>query len=465
MASKSKNHVGEVELQFLTLPKELKIAIFKEFKVGVKPRGRPNLLQQMVKQGLPVDRVLVEMIYRMIVEGHSLDDIVKWLKRKHGFETVKSSIFNLIGQLKRKGLWNPLEEIATTQVRRKIRIYYEDREGNFYSDIDYVQSYIERKKHVMKRRVLYRHLSNLTEIVNFLRKLPHEWTEEDITRFLNHKYEYYKKLIREKVEKAKRGENGKTFYRTLSEKDMDDRARENVRDYLTTMRVFLQWIGRGDLAEKFSHREWKREYTVTDFLTVEEFIKLMKSDELTDLDKFIIKLHITVGCREGTGTETRSGLWGLQWSKINWDEKTIDVFESKTKGGVLWKGVYLELFFPNFIEELKYWYNRRIKDSDYILESLGVKKEYVRIKLARKIRKILGRYYRMHYNRKTHAVWLIQSDVPLELIAGKPSQAFFGVGWEDLNTLMKHYGAFAREKLMRELAKVHSTLTPLLTVR
>jgi hypothetical protein len=64
----------------------------------------------------------------------------------------------------------------------------------------------------------------------------------------------------------------------------------------------------------------------------------------------------------------------------------------------------------------------------------------------------------MHFNRKTHAIWLIEADVALEVIAGKPESAFFGVGWEDVQVLLQHYGTFTRQKIMRELAKVQQTV-------
>lgn len=221
-------------------------------------------------------------------------------------------------------------------------------------------------------------------------------------------------------------------------------------------------LRRADLAERFPHTEWKREYTLVDYLSVEEFNKVMESEELTDLEKFVLKLHVTLGCREGH--HGKYGLLGLQWSKVDWQQASIDVYESKTKGGVVWKGCYLNLFFPNFIEEMKYWYERRVNNSDYIIESLtGFTHERARewlLRISKKVGRIIGRPFRPHFLRKTHAVWLIEADVPLELIAGKPSQAFFGVGWEDVAVLLQHYGAFTRQKIQRELAKVQQVIVP-----
>jgi len=452
----SKKTTGEVELKVLELPKEIKQEIEQVFKLKSRSAGRPNLLQLLSKAGYAPEKVALELVYLKYVENRSFDDLVSYISRKYKQEVAKSTVFNFFKQLEQAGLQTKILEYAQAKVKRKVKIWYIDDKGELRSDVDYIQSYIDRNKHTKKRRVLEQHLKNLEEIVNTIGKLPHEWSEEDISAFLNRKYEYYLQVIRQKV-----AQNAKGFYAKLSEKEQDDRARENVRKYLTTIRVFLDWIGRRDLSERFSHTEWKREYTITDWISVEEFNKIMSSPLLSDLEKFILKLHVTVGCREGR--YGKYGLNGLQWSKIDWERKTIDVYESKTKGGTVWKGVYLELFFPNFMEELRYWHERRVNDSDYILESLigsnGKVFDFLQ-KTVRKVEHIIGRHYRLHFNRKTHAVWLIEADVPLELIAGKPSQAFFGVGWEDLNTLMKHYGAFAKEKLERELQKVRTILTP-----
>jgi integrase len=457
MSKNNKKTVGEIEIESFELPEPLKEKIKQVFKLnGERSAGRPNLLQMVAKNGHDPYRFVLEIVYRRMVMQESLEAVTEFANRKYKLDTVKTSIFYLFKQLEQSGLLNEIVE-ASQKVKRKVRLYYEEN-GEFKSDVDYIAQWIERNKHVKKPHVLRSHLRRLEYIVNALGgKLPHEWTEQDVTFILNNLYEYYKKGI---IERAKK--NAKGFYAKLSEKELDDRARENVRRYLTTARVFLKWIGRADLAERFPHTEWKREYTLVDYLSVEEFNKVMESPELDDLEKFILKLHVTLGCREGH--HGKYGLMGLQWSKVDWNAATIDVYESKTKGGVIWKGCYLNLFFPNFISEMRYWYEHRVKDSDYIIESLtGYSHERARewlLGISRKVSKIIGRPFRPHFLRKTHAVWLIEADVPLELIAGKPSQAFFGVGWEDVAVLLQHYGAFTRQKIQRELAKVQQVIVP-----
>jgi len=145
--------------------------------------------------------------------------------------------------------------------------------------------------------------------------------------------------------------NHKGFYARLTDKELDDRARENVRKYLITIRRFLMWVGRSDLATKFGHSEWKREYALIDYISIEEWQKIEASELFTPEEKLLLKLHITLGCREGH--KERSGLSGLRWSKINWKSNTIDVYESKVKGGLIWQGCSLTLFWPDIPAQLK----------------------------------------------------------------------------------------------------------------
>jgi len=49
-----------------------------------------------------------------------------------------------------------------------------DEEGHYHSDIDYIESWLERHRHTLKQKVIQTHLRNLEEIVNTLKKLPHE---------------------------------------------------------------------------------------------------------------------------------------------------------------------------------------------------------------------------------------------------------------------------------------------------
>lgn len=430
------------------MPAELRARIRELFLNN--RRGRPSILKELQERGVNPYKFLAELV--LLRKEYSLESIVEYLAKKYKIDTSKMTISNIIRKAEEAGIAAEVEKWA--QARQRARVFYETEDGELRSDIDYIQSFIERKKNVLKTRVLKQHLQNIQHVTEIIGKLPDSWTEDDIARVLNKLYEKYKKQI---MISAKF--NHKGFYGKLSEKELDDRARENVRKYLTSIRVILRWIGRSDVAEKFGHSEWKRQYTITDYLTIEEFSKVINSSELSDIEKLVIKLHITLGCREGHGI--RSGLSGLQWSKIDWQNRTIDVYESKTKGGTIWRGCYLDLFF-NLTEELKSWYAKRVRESDYILESLtGYDLMQLRTfyaSLAHKISRIIGRPYRLHFNRKTHAVWLVQADIALEMIAGKPEQAFFGVGWEDLTTLMKHYAAFTRSKILREYEKVRALL-------
>jgi hypothetical protein len=460
VSNKISKRVGEVELKVADLPQELKTKIAELFKLnGAKRAGRPNILQVLQDRGHDPHKIMLEIIFLHFIEKYSLEKVAERVQSKYGVETTKMTISNLITALDKAGLLGSILDYAQTKVERKVRLWWVDEEGRYHSDVDYIESWLERHRHTLKMKVIQTHLRYLEEIVNELKKLPHEWNEDDIARFLNMKYEYYKKTIQELAQK-----NHKGFYGKLTEKELDDRARENTRKYLVTIRRFLMWVGRSDLAVKFGHSEWKREYALIDYISLEEWKKIEASELFTSEEILLLKLHITVGCREGH--KERSGLSGLRWSKINWKTNRIDVYESKVKGGLIWQGCSLELFWPDLPEQLKN--AKRKNDSDFIVDSLMGFNSLNQVvewysSMNERLTKVLGRHYRMHFNRKTHAIWLIEADVALEVIAGKPSQAFFGVGWEDVQVLLQHYGTFTEQKVRRELAKVQASVQARLT--
>jgi hypothetical protein len=332
VSGKTPKRVGEVELKVADLPQELKTEIAELFKLnGAKRAGRPNILQVLQDRGHDPHKIVLEIIFLHFIEKYSLERAAERIQNKYGVETTKMTISNLITALDKAGLLSSILDYAQTKVERKVRLWWVDEEGRYHSDIDYVESWLERHRHTLKQKVIQTHLRYLAEIVNELKKLPHEWNEDDIARFLNAKYEYYKKAILQRAQ-----ENHKGFYSKLTEKELDDRARENTRKYLVTIRRFLMWVGRADLAVKFGHSEWKREYALIDYISIEEWQKIEASELFTPEEILLLKLHITVGCREGH--KERSGLSGLRWSKINWKSNTIDVYESKVKGGLIWHG-------------------------------------------------------------------------------------------------------------------------------
>jgi len=165
--------------------------------------------------------------------------------------------------------------------------------------------------------------------------------------------------------------------------------------------------------------------------------------------ELVKRLHVTLGCREGT--EGIGGILGIEWGRINWKNKTIDVYEGKTGGGFHWEGCPLNLFGERTFEMLQqYWIKQGRPTSGKIFEKMtylhGLRNIYK--EAAKAINETYGRNgITPHFARKLHASLLIDADVPLEMVAGDKPFALMGVGWEDLSTLKKYYLAFRKTKI------------------
>jgi len=161
------------------------------------------------------------------------------------------------------------------------------------------------------------------------------------------------------------------------------------------------------------------------------------------------RLHVTLGCREGS--KGIGGILGIEWSRINWKNKTIDVYEGKTGGGFHWLNCPLNLFGERTFEMLlQYWNKRGRPTSGKIFEKMTYLYDLRLIykETAKAINEAYGREgITPHFARKLHASLLIDADVPLEMVAGDKPFGIMGVGWEDLTTLKKYYLAFRKAKI------------------
>jgi len=453
------------------IPQDIKKIIEEKLLTIKKKGGRPSLLHIIKDRGMNPYIELLNMI-KMRLEGLSYDKIAD------KYETSKSVVYGLFEKLKKLGILQRLEEIARHETG-KVRVFYKVKDGKrivYKSDIDYIQRFIETRSLRGKthENQIKQYLRGIAIACKITKKLPHQWNEDDINKVLTTMYNYYKSDIEKKVkiaqEKIKSGKDIERIrwmrYTKLSEKQMDDIARHNVYNAVVTpLRQILKFIGRQDLIEKtLQCTMWKREVRKFDveeepYITVDEYEKIVNEINMkyegfhAFWRKLALDLKITLKCRlKGS---IRSGIWGLQWDKINWENGTIDVFESKTKGGIWWKNCIINLFFDDLQERLRYAYEHyRIKDSPYIFESMGVSLSQLESFYNREIPLILGRRVTSHDLRKTGAIWLVEADVPLEMIAGKPENSPFGVGWLDLNTLLKYYSAFTKKKILRERIKI-----------
>jgi integrase len=173
------------------------------------------------------------------------------------------------------------------------------------------------------------------------------------------------------------------------------------------------------------------------------------------------RLQLTLGTREGTKGE--GGILGLEWDRINWKKKTIDVYEAKTGGGFYWRDCPLDLFDDTTFEMLQqYWTEKGKPTSGRIFEGMNYV-DHLR-SIYKETAKALGEEYgngkgiTPHFARKLHACLLIDADVPLEMVAGDGHFGIMGVGWDNLDTLRKYYLAFRKSKIIEARIKARGVM-------
>ncbi len=206
------------------------------------------------------------------------------------------------------------------------------------------------------------------------------------------------------------------------------------------------------------------------------------------------QLHVCLGCREGITfherdvsdkSNGRGGLLGLMWKNLDPRAKTLDVFEGKTKGGILWQGCPLYNFGWNmmpFLERV-----RELKEplvipldksilpagEDYLVDSVIVKPSdeniiNIKVQSLGAIYKYINAVYHKlyagkykfdritaHTARHLHVNLLFENEVPSHVICGnaKRGEGYVGVGWETKDTMETYYLTLARRKLKKYLER------------
>lgn len=200
------------------------------------------------------------------------------------------------------------------------------------------------------------------------------------------------------------------------------------------------------------------------YLPYEILQKILDDDRFGYVEKLYLKLHITTGAREGYSAKEDSSMWGLKWSYINWRDKTMKIYESKTRS---WWKVKLDIFFRDLPEELYSIWLKNRRPEGRIWETFGLStvnrfKNFLN-KLMRKIEQYYGNELQERFGtrrlvphdlRRTHVVYLIEAGVDLQYIA-RAGEFELGVGWEDLNTLLVYYARFTERRRALEQAKVY----------
>ncbi len=460
--------VGEIELKVIDLPKEIRSKIVNYFiKNGGKKGGRPNLLKMIKEQGKNPYKIILEIIYLKNIEDKSYDDIVRHLERKYGIITVKSSVFNVVQKLKNikedgRTLYDVIYEYSVQKVKRKIKIYYIDEKGDIKSDIGYINQFIEQRKYSRSKEYTKRILSIISWVTNKLRKLPHEWTIEELIRLRNEIYEKRLHEVKKLVEKANLNNNWRSTYYKLNEYEIESLARNYVyKQYLTPIRQILSFLGKNEYLPRLETKSWKVVNSDIEkrkeYLDISELKKILKSDAFDLKEKIVIMLEITTGARHYF-LHKDAGILGLRVEDFYYTGNVLRVDIRERKTGLVWRGIRIDLL-DDLYEKISGLRLQKLLE-EYVLK-YGKKEKVLKILLGERydkklkeiherIETILQRRFTSHFMRHTHATLLIRLGISMELIAGKPDSAEFGSGWLDLNTLYKFYVALGSFKYQQE---------------
>lgn len=156
--------------------------------------------------------------------------------------------------------------------------------------------------------------------------------------------------------------------------------------------------------------------------------------------------------------EEIGGILGVRWENVDWEDRTIDIYETKTGGGITWIGCPMCLFGERAFTMLReYWIRqgRPTQGRIFPLMQEELKVIFRRIRDHFKAEE-WSRHLKPHFDRKLHASLLRAKKVPLEIVAGDAPRGKVGVGWEDIETLRKFYLSFAEEEEKQALQKART---------
>ena len=366
------------------------------------------------KGGWKLGRKMIDRspIFRMLA--------LNWDKRKIKRETkVSERTYWLV-----KAEWDKLSEAEREEIKRSAT--EEEKAKARFEDYELVQKWVVRmeSERIKSRRGRLNLCRKIWLILQ--KKNPENWTIDDIKL----------RAIPELRKTTKSVFNYLIAVRSLRP---DFKFPDEKGETLSTKRE----KGKISFAWKYIYQRIVQEGLV------QKFFESARIDSENPLrDEGLVRTHVTLGCREGSRGE--GGVLGLEWEKINWKAKTIDVYEGKTGGGFYWLDCPLDLFGDtcfNLLEE--YWVQcgKPREGKIYPMDYQQLKAIYDRIAKA------LDMNIHPHFARKLHASLLRSKDIKLEIVAGDAPHGIVGVGWEDLSTLKKFYIAFAQEDIQKTKEK------------
>lgn len=393
--------------------------------------GRPNLLSILHKSGKDEKEELLTVCEQAWIKGRSLGLIAK------DYGTNRKTIYRILMDLESLQLKEEIAEFIRT-VPRKKRWYIPELD---ISDYETVQNYINRAKRDGLKR--YRDLIQRARKIWIALKFrdPQYWNADEVCQYLA---------------------------------SLTPGSQSGVLDAIRQIAPQIAIRGNKDAVQTGRFREKLGRRKKDIFGNEVNMIRDALRYEPEVLDKF--DLHITLGAREGS-SDPRSGLSGLTWESFKEDFHRLDLYESKVRGGILWRDCPLDLFFKDLPDRLKSLWIRRGRPQNAKVFTEGYKEV---IATYKHIRELLNKKYagkidpsllkefitlRPHDADKIHVNLLWEAEVPLEVVGGQfvgkgEGIGTMGRGWLDINIIKKHYlsltGRSERMKKLQNQVRAYS---------
>jgi hypothetical protein len=375
-------------------------------------------------------------------------DVSKHFLKQYAIDIDHSNVTRAVTRVQRELITNPdlAKQYAEWKAGRNEagKIFYKTNPltGEISSSYVTVQAYIDRRVLDGARKShLVSTLKQAQKCWLFLEKKdPASWKEEEVDRFL--------------VEG-----------RTLSRKVFTPQCRISYKVAARAVAPNVKSVDGGTTRYKQAMR--KMVPVVKSPVFLKEYKEIIASDKLTDFERFVFRLHVVLGCREGT-EDPRASILGLQWEDYDAQTRRMQVFESKVVGW--WQNIPLDVLDPDFEGEFhRYWLSRNRPSNGTML---GIDYDWLRalyVKIKSSFDFLNGKRFTPHFARKTHVNILWEADIPSEIIAGdaRAHEGYVGVGWTDMTTLKEYYLSIAKSKLdeYRVKARAHFSRVDELTVR
>jgi len=374
-----------------------------------KEGGRPNLLQRLKKENRDVKNEILNILelawlknrgLRRIARKYHTTYITVW-RLLQDLEPMKDSVINFLEVVPRRKQW------------------YNKETGT--SDFETVQTYINR----CKRDKVQDYRKRIKTAEHAWRALkqkdPANWTADEVVTYLN----------------------SLTYGSASGTLDAIRKVAPQIADKRS-----IHYVGTGRYREKLKRH--KKDIFGPE---VNMIFEALKANDL-NWHETILKLHITVGAREGY-TKKESGITGIGWDRFKKDFTKVDIYETKVKGGIWSRNCPIDIFFHDLPTRLKEEWEARGKPTEEKL----IPEKMDLLKIYKEIRRACGRYWqgkvepsllkemttlKPHDADKIHVNLLWEAEVPLEVVAGQYLGQGEGLGlvgriWLTTDIIKKHY--------------------------